>query len=132
AKRTEQTQQPLALGEIWPRGTPNVWNVISADEGLGMVYLATGNPANDHYGGNRDPEDDEYTAAVVAVDARTGAARWHFRTVEHDLWDYDIGAQPVLMDMNLDGEMKRVVLAATKTGSLYILDASTGEALRPV
>ncbi|NYT24413.1 membrane-bound PQQ-dependent dehydrogenase, glucose/quinate/shikimate family [Alcaligenaceae bacterium] len=132
AKRTDRTQEPLAPGEIWPRGTPNVWNVISADEELGLVYLPTGNPANDHYGGNRDPEDDEYTAAVVAVDALTGEARWHFRTVDHDLWDYDIGAQPVLMDMDIDGAMRRVVLIATKTGSLFVLDAASGVALRPV
>ena len=132
AERSDRTQEPLAPGEIWPQGTPNVWNVISADEDLGMVYLPTGNPANDHYGGNRSPEEDEYTAAVVAVDALTGEARWHFRTVDHDLWDYDIGSQPVLMDTDINGEMRRVVLVATKTGSLFVLDAVSGEPLRPV
>src|SRR5690606_23699859 len=121
-----------APGEIWPQGTPNVWNVISADEELGLVFLPTGNPGNDHFGGNRPPEVDEYTAAVVAVDALTGEARWHFRTLDHDLWDYDIGAQPVLMDMDIDGELRRVVMLATKTGSLFVLDAASGEPLRPV
>lgn len=132
AKRTDRPQQPLGLGEIWPRGTPNVWTLISADESLGLVYLPTGNSANDHYGADRSAEEDRYTASVVAVDAATGQVRWHFRTVDHDLWDYDLGAQPTLMDMEIDGRMRRVLLQGTKTGSIYVLDAATGAALRPV
>ena len=68
----------------------------------------------------------------MAVDAETGETHWHFRTVDHDLWDYDLGAQPTLMDMDIDGTMRRVVLVGTKTGSIYVLDAATGEPLRPV
>lgn len=132
AKRTDRPQQPLAPGEIWPRGTPNVWTVISADEALGLVYLPTGNSANDHYGADRNAEEDRYTAAVVAVDAATGQVRWHYSTVDHDLWDYDLGAQPTLMDMEIDGRMRRVLLQGTKTGSIFVLDAATGEPLRTV
>lgn len=132
ATRTDRPQQALAAGEIWPRGTPNVWTVISADESLGLVYLPTGNSANDHYGADRNAEEDRYTSAVVAVDAATGQARWHYRTVDHDLWDYDLGAQPTLMDMEIDGRMRRVLLQGTKTGSIFVLDAATGEPLRPV
>jgi len=132
AKRTDRPQQPLAPGEIWPRGTPNVWTLISADESLGLVYLPTGNSTNDHYGADRSAEEDRYTATVVAVDAATGQVRWHFRTVDHDLWDYDLGAQPTLMDMEIDGRTRRVLLQGTKTGSVYVLDAATGEVLRPV
>ncbi len=132
AKRVDRPQAPLAEGEVWPRGTPNVWAVISADEDLGLVYLPTGNAANDHFGGHRTAKDDEYTDAVIAVDAQTGAMRWHFRTVDHDLWDYDLGAQPVVMDLDIDGQMRRVVLVGTKTGSIFVVDAATGEPLRPV
>jgi len=132
AKRTDRPQQPLAPGEIWPRGTPNVWTVISADESLGLVYLPTGNSANDHYGADRDADEDRYTSAVVAVDAATGQTRWSYRTVDHDLWDYDLGAQPTLMDMEIEGRMRRVLLQGTKTGSIFVLDAATGEPLRPV
>jgi quinoprotein glucose dehydrogenase len=132
AKRTENTQQPLAEGEIWPQGTPNVWTLISADEDLGLVYLATGNAANDHWGGDRDPEDEEFTSSVVAVEAETGVTRWHFRTVDHDLWDYDLGAQPTLLDMQIDGELRRVLVQGAKTGSVFVLDAATGEPLFPV
>lgn len=123
---------PLAEGEIYPRGTPNVWNVISADESLGLAYLGTGNPGADHWGGNRSAEEDRHTAAVVAVDLATGQTRWVYTTVLHDLWDYDIGAQPVLLDVNVDGNDRRAVLQATKGGDLFLLDARTGVPLRPV
>lgn len=125
-------QAPLAPGEIYPRGTPNVWNVVSADESLGLAFLGTGNAGADHWGGNRTAEEDRFTAAVVAVDLATGATRWSFTTVEHDLWDYDIGAQPMLVDVPVDGAMRRAVLQGTKGGDLFLLDAATGEPLRQV
>jgi quinoprotein glucose dehydrogenase len=132
AKRLDRPQRPLADGEIWPQGTPNVWNVISADEEFGMVFLGTGNAANDHFGGNREKEDDEYSSAVVGVALETGETRWVYRTVERDRWDYDIGAQPVITDLVIDNSQRRVVIQATKTGSLFVLDAKTGQPLRPV
>lgn len=132
AKRTDRTTEPLGPGEIWPKGTPNVWNTITADEELGLAFLGTGNAANDHFGGNRDPRDDEFSSAVVAVDLATGATRWTFRTVERDRWDYDIGAPPVVFDLPVDGTPRRVVVQATKTGSIFVLDARTGAPVRPV
>lgn len=131
AKRPD-ARAPLAPGSTWPKGTPNVWNVISGDAGLGLVLLATGNAGNDHWGGTRDPEDDSYSSAVVAVDLATGATRWAFRTVERDRFDYDLGAQPVLTDLRIAGAMRRVVVQGTKTGSLFVLDAATGRPVRPV
>ena len=125
-------QAPLAPGEIYPRGTPNVWNVISADESLGLAFLATGNAAADQWGGNRLPEEDRVTDAVVAVDLETGAERWAYATITHDLWDYDLGAQPVLVDVTIEGVTRRAILQASKTGNLFLLDALTGEPLRPV
>lgn len=126
------SQAPLADGEIYPRGTPNVWNVISADESLGLAFLGTGNPGADHWGGNRTAEEDRFTAAIVAVDIATGQTRWSFATVVHDLWDYDIGAQPMLIDVTIDGASRRAVLQGTKAGDLFLLDAATGEPLRPI
>lgn len=125
-------QAPLAAGEIYPRGTPNVWTVVSADESLGLVFLGTGNSGADHWGGDRTAEEDRFTSAIVAVELATGATRWSFATVDHDLWDYDIGAQPTVLDIPIDGRMRRAVLLATKTGSLFLFDAATGEPLRPI
>ncbi|KHJ53887.1 hypothetical protein LA66_14965 [Aureimonas altamirensis] len=132
AKRTDRPREPLEPGEVWPQGTPNVWNVISGDTELGLVLLGTGNAGNDHWGGNRDPEDDLYSSAVVAVDLETGETLWAFRTVLEDRFDYDIGAQPVVTDLAVEGETRRVVVQGTKTGSIFVLDAQTGEPLRPV
>ena len=125
-------QALLAPGEIYPRGTPNVWNVISADESLGLAFLATGNAAADQWGGNRLAEEDRVTDAVIAVDLETGAERWVYSTITHDLWDYDLGAQPVLVDVTIEGVARRAILQASKTGNLFLLDALTGEPLRPV
>lgn len=132
AKRIDRPRTPLADGEIWPVGTPNVWNVISADEGMGLVFLATGNAGNDHFGGQREEADDRFSSAVVAVDLASGETRWVFRTVERDRFDYDLGAQPVITDLTIDGRKKRVVVQGTKTGSLFVLDAATGQPVRPV
>jgi quinoprotein glucose dehydrogenase len=132
AERIDRPQEPLAEGEVWPRGTPNVWNVISADETLGLALLGTGNAANDHFGGNRSEADDLFSSAVVAVELASGRTRWVFRTVEKDRWDYDIGAQPVIADIPVEGELRRAVIQATKTGSIFVLDAETGNPLRPV
>lgn len=132
ARRADDAQAPLPPGELWPRGTPNVWNVISADEGLGLVYLGTGNSAADQFGGSRDPAEDAYTAAVVAVELASGRTRWRFNTMNHDLWDYDLGAQPLLTDLEIDGRSRRVVVQGTKTGAIFVLDAATGEPLTRV
>lgn len=132
ALRQGKAAIPLAAGDIYPRGTPNVWNIISGDVDAGLVYLGTGNSANDHFGGTRSPEEDRFTSAVVAIDIDSGETVWDFATIIHDLWDYDLGAQPALMDLEIDGVQRRVVVQGTKQGSVFILDAATGEQLRPV
>lgn len=119
-------------GEIWTRGTPNMWTTATADEALGLVYLPLGNSAVDYWSGTRSPEEDEYTASLVALDVVTGRPRWHFRTVNVDVWDYDLGSQPTLIDYpTVNGAIPAVVLAS-KQGEIYILDRRTGEALNPV
>ena len=133
ALRQGEAQEPLAAGEVYPRGTPNVWNIISGDPEANVVYLGTGNSANDHFGGDRTAEEDTFTAAVVAVDAATGDTIWSYATVIHDVWDYDIGAQPIIGNLAVDGAAeRRVVIQGTKTGSLFVLDAATGEPVTPV
>lgn len=132
AKRQGVAAQPLAPGAVYPRGTPNVWNVVSGDPDAGLVYIATGNPANDHWGGDRSAAEDRFTAAVAAIDLATGETVWDFATLRHDLWDYDLGAQPALIDLEIGGELRRALVQGTKQGSIYVLDAATGAPLHPV
>jgi len=119
-----------APGKEFTRGTPNVWAPIAADVKLGLAYLPTGNATPDYYGGKRRPFDDEYNSAVIAVDLATGKERWHFRTVNHDIWDYDLPSQPSLIDFpDGKGGTTPAVLQLTKRGQIFVLDRRTGEPL---
>lgn len=118
--------------EHYTPGTPNVWAPMSADDKLGLVYMGTGNAAGDFYGTERTPEEEEYTASLVAVDAETGQVKWHFRTVNHNLWDFDIGPQPNLVDWPTPQGVRPAVIQATKSGQIFVLDRETGKPLMPV
>jgi quinoprotein glucose dehydrogenase len=102
---------------------------MSADADLGLVYVPTGNSTPDYYGVLRRPFDEKYSSSVVALDMATGVPRWSFQTVHHDLWDYDVGAQPVLADVPGPNGLVRALIQPTKTGELFVLDRATG---RPV
>lgn len=119
-------------GGQYMRNTPNVWSVMSADPKLGLVYLPTGNPPPDFFGGMRTPAQDRYGSAIVALDVNTGDVRWHFKTVNHDVWDYDIGAQPTLIDLDVKGAKVPALIAATKWGAIFVLDRRTGKPVVPV
>ena len=110
----------------YQRGTSNVWSYISTDEELGLVYVPTGNTSPDYYGGHRDGLD-YYSSAIVALDAKTGKVSWHFQTVHHDLWDYDLPAQPTLFDVTIDGMVVKALAQTTKMGHVFVLDRSNGE-----
>ncbi|RYD93609.1 MAG: pyrroloquinoline quinone-dependent dehydrogenase, partial [Sphingomonadales bacterium] len=119
-------------GESYPRGGPNMWTAPSADEALGLVFIPTGNPSPDYWGGMRSPEQDRYGSSIVALDVATGDVRWHFKTVHHDVWDYDVGSQPVLADLPTGKGTVPAVLAPTKQGDIYVLDRRTGKPLTEV
>ena len=115
-------------GEYVP-GTTNVWSVISVDEAMGLVYVPTGNSSPDYYGGQRDGHLDHYSSSIVALDANTGEVRWHVRTVNHDIWDFDVPSQPTLVDIERDGETIPGLVQLTKMGLTWVVDRRTGELL---
>ncbi|MEO0368152.1 MAG: PQQ-binding-like beta-propeller repeat protein [Pseudomonadota bacterium] len=115
-----------AEGEVYTPGTPNVWTIMSYDPELNLVYAPTGNASPDYYGGVRRSFDDEWSSAIVALDAATGAPQWKFQTVHHDIWDYDLPAQPVLVDVERDGQMVPSIAVPTKRGDVFLLDRRDG------
>jgi len=108
------------------RGTPNAWSILSADPARNLVFVPFGNPSPDYFGGHRRGFD-YYGSAVVALDGTTGKPVWRFQTVHHDLWDYDVASQPVLIDVEKDGRTIPAVVQATKMGHLFLLDRENGE-----
>ncbi len=118
-------------GQTWVRGTPNAWAPLSVDSERKMVFVPTGNPSTDHSNIVRG-ERDFYGSSVVALDADTGAMKWHFQTVHKDHWDYDIPSQPVLFPLHRDGKVIPALAQSTKQGHIFILNRETGEPLFPV
>ncbi len=120
-------------GESYTPGTPNAWSLLAYDLELGMVYLPLGNATPDIYGGKRRPFDDEYSSSVVALDLKTGDEVWKFQTVHHDLWDYDVPAQPVLADIpDGNGGTVPALIQTTKRAQVFVLDRRTGKPVKNV
>ncbi|MDP9205563.1 MAG: pyrroloquinoline quinone-dependent dehydrogenase [Gemmatimonadota bacterium] len=112
-------------------GAANAWTIFVADPGRNVVFVPTGSPSVDYFGGERKG-DDQYANSIVAINAATGAVLWHFQTVRHDLWDYDNAAPPALVSLQLDGRQVPALLLATKTGQLFALNRETGASLFPI
>jgi quinoprotein glucose dehydrogenase len=112
-------------------GGANAWSVIVADVTRNLVFVPTSNPSHDYYGGER-LGDNLFADAVVALRADTGARVWHFQTVHHDLWDYDVASPPILFDWRRDGRTVPAIAVASENGHVFILDRQTGRPLIPV
>ncbi|MDT3423190.1 quinate dehydrogenase (quinone) [Pseudomonas protegens] len=126
------TKRPPA-GETYTRGTPNVWSAMSYDAKLGLVYLPTGNATPDFFGGQRTEFDDKWNSSIVAIDVKTGQVRWHFQTTHHDLWDFDLPAQPLLYDIPDDkGGVQPALAQVTKQGEIFLLNRETGKPIARV
>jgi quinoprotein glucose dehydrogenase len=121
---------PLAGAHV-RAGAANVWAPMSVDEARGLVFLPTSSASPDFYASNR-PGDDRNADSVVALDIETGRLVWAFQTVHHDVWDYDIPAQPTLGTVTYKGRTVDAVLQPTKTGLLFTLDRETGKPVIPV
>jgi quinoprotein glucose dehydrogenase len=123
--------------ETWPpeaykyAGGVNCWAGLSIDMDRGMVFLALGSPSYDYYGADRKGAN-LYGNCVLALDAATGHYKWHFQTVHHDLWDYDLPAPPNLVTIKKDGKEIDAVAQVTKHGFVFVLDRDTGKPVYPV
>lgn len=109
-------------------GAANTWSIISTDPERRLIFLPTGSASPDYYGGER-PGNNLYADSLVALDAGTGKMVWHFQTVHHDLWDYDIASQPTLFTIERHGKQIPAIAVGSKTGNLFLLNRETGEPL---
>ncbi|HYL03006.1 MAG TPA: pyrroloquinoline quinone-dependent dehydrogenase [Steroidobacteraceae bacterium] len=112
-------------------GAGNAWGVMSVDEEHGLVFIPTGSASPDFYGGLRLGSN-AFADSLLALDVRSGKLAWVRQLVHHDLWDYDLAAEPVLGDLDVQGVPVPAVIEATKTGMLYVFDRTNGKPLFPV
>ena len=123
--------------DTWPEdawktvGGANNWAEQSIDEKRGIVYIPTGSPKYNFYGGNRKGAN-LFGDCLIALDARTGKRLWHFQTVHHDIWDLDNNSAPQLTTIRHNGRTIDVVAMASKTGYLYVFDRVTGDPIWPI
>jgi len=113
--------------EHWQQGGGTVWGWISYDPELDLIYYGTGNPGP--WNSNQRPGDNLWTTTIFARDPDTGMAKWAYQTSPHDLWDHDGINEIVLLDLEIDGKMRKVAVRPGRTGYMYVIDRATGEVL---
>ena len=130
--------RPGELGnETWEKeswkytGNTGAWAPLSADEELGYVYIPVEMPTGDFYGATR-LGDNLFSDSLVCLDARTGKRIWHFQTVHHDLWDWDLSSAPILADITVDGRKIKAVAQVTKQAFTFVFDRVTGRPVWPI
>ena len=130
--------RPGELGnESWERdswsysGNANLWSMISVDEDAGLAYFPLSSPTNDMYGGHR-LGDNLFSDSLVCVKCATGQRVWHYQTVHHDLWDYDLPSAPILADITVGGRPIKAVVQLTKQAFAFVFDRLTGEPVWPI
>jgi alcohol dehydrogenase (cytochrome c) len=115
--------------KAWEHGGGSTWATGAYDPELNLVYWGTGNAGPDYNGTEREG-DNLYTASIVALDADTGRLRWHYQFTPHDVWDWDSTQMPVLADLTIAGQPRKVVMFANRNGFFYLLDRATGTLIR--
>ena len=120
------------LNDSWRyTGNTGVWAQMSIDPELNMAYIPVEAPTGDYYGGHR-PGNNLFAGSVVAVDLDTGQRVWHFQTVHHDIWDWDLPSAPILTDITVDGRQIKALVQPTKQSYMFVLDRQTGEPVWPI
>ncbi|MDV3251322.1 glucose/quinate/shikimate family membrane-bound PQQ-dependent dehydrogenase [Devosia sp. BK] len=130
---TQTAPIDIADGETYTTNSPNSWSVFSVDPALGLVYVPLGNQVPDQIGIGRSESVEKYSSSIVALDVGTGQDRWVQQFVHHDLWDMDVPAQPVLLDLTgADGQTVPALVGPTKQGDIYVLNRQTGTPILPI
>ncbi len=127
----DSARKTWAADSATKTGAANAWSIISADAERDLVFIPTSSPSPDFYGGERKG-DNRYANSVVAIKASTGKVVWHFQVVHHDLWDYDVASQPMLINIKRQGKEIPAVAIGTKMGMLFVLDRRDGKPVFPV
>jgi PQQ-dependent dehydrogenase (methanol/ethanol family) len=126
----EKAQLAKAGGDFYKTLGGGIWMAPAVDKDTNTVFFVVGNPSPDLYGAER-PGDNLYTDSIVAIDLNTGAYKWHYQYIAHDVWDLD-AVSPVILTEAKDknGQMRKVAIHGGKTGHVYVHDRATGELIR--
>jgi len=130
-RRGEMGYETWLEGSAEYNGNTGVWAQMSADPELGLVYVPSEMPTGDYYGGNR-PGDTLFADTLLALDVKTGKRKWHFQTVHHDVWDWDLPCAPILFDMRVGGRIVKAIAQPTKHAMLFVFNRETGEPIWPI
>ena len=112
-------------------GNTGAWAQMSADPELGLVYVPTEMATGDYYGGHR-PGNTLFADSIVALDVKTGQRKWHYQTVHHDVWDWDLPCAPMLFDLRVNGRTVKALAQPTKSAFLFVLNRETGQPIWPI
>jgi quinoprotein glucose dehydrogenase len=112
-------------------GNTGIWAQMSADPELGLVYVPVEMATGDYYGGNR-PGNTLFADSLLALDVKTGRRKWHYQTVHHDVWDWDLACAPILFDMQMNGRTIKAIAQPTKHAFLFVFNRETGAPIWPI
>ncbi len=118
-------------GSADTNGNTGVWTQMTVDPQLGLVYLPVESPTSDYYGGER-PGNNLYGESLVCVELKTGKMKWYYQIVHHPVWDYDLSSAPLLMDVTINNQKRKVVALPSKESWLYVFDRETGKPIWPI
>jgi PQQ-dependent dehydrogenase (methanol/ethanol family) len=124
----QEKRDSARFADAWRKGGASVYSTPAYDPDLRLLYIATGNPSS--VDGDIPPGDNLYSTSLVALDIATGALKWYYQMLPHNLWDFDAASPPVLFDLPAGDSTIPAVGHAGKTGWVYLLDRRTGRQVR--
>jgi quinoprotein glucose dehydrogenase len=125
-------KDPQTGVESWKfTGNTGAWGPLTGDEELGYVYIPVEAPSGDLYGGQR-PGSNLFSDSIVCLDAKTGKKIWHYQLIHHEMWDYDIPAAPILLDLTVDGKKIKALAQVNKSAYTFVFDRTNGKPVWPI